>query len=393
MKCLLSPNHINFFNFFLLATILIGAQIDCRQSKEIHYDGFKLLRLYTKTLDQLEFLQSLSNEKNQLASIIGSGIDFWSEPKSLNSSIDLMVSPLQEKDLRKALDERQIQTETLMDDVGRIIDMQRSDEETSLFYSRVPNDTVFFQRYQPLSNIYQFLEDLVRANPDICAFETIGRSTEGRALRIVKIGYPGYAKPAIWIDAGIHAREWIAPATATFIINRLIRTKYSDETAELLKEFDFYILPSANPDGYEHSRLFDRFWRKTRSRNSNSILGLFCIGVDPNRNYGFQWKMAGSSSNPCSQTYHGPYPFSEPETKSISDFVYKNRHRVKLFVTLHSYSQLILTPWGWTHELPKAYPDLMRVAEIGATTLRMKYGTDYRYGSSPSILCKQSANH
>lgn len=48
---------------------------------------------------------------------------------------------------------------------------------------------------------------------------------------------------------------------------------------------------------------------------------------------------------------------------------------------------------GWTHELPKAYPDLMRVAEIGATTLRMKYGTDYRYGSSPSILCKQSANH
>ncbi|KPM10217.1 zinc carboxypeptidase A 1-like protein [Sarcoptes scabiei] len=102
-----------------VATILIGAQIDCRQSKEIHYDGFKLLRLYTKTLDQLEFLQSLSNEKNQLASMIGSGIDFWSEPKSLNSSIDLMVSPLQEKDLRKALDERQIQTETLMDDVGR----------------------------------------------------------------------------------------------------------------------------------------------------------------------------------------------------------------------------------------------------------------------------------
>ncbi|KPM08354.1 Carboxypeptidase O Precursor (CPO)-like protein [Sarcoptes scabiei] len=39
---------------------------------------------------------------------------------------------------------------------------------------------------------------------------------------------------------------------------------------------------------------------------------------------------------------------------------------------------------GWTHELPKAYPDLMRVAEIGATTLRMKYGTDYRYGSSPN---------
>ena len=39
-----------------------------------------------------------------------------------------------------------------------------------------------------------------------------------------------------------------------------------------------YILPVANPDGYEYTKT-DRFWRKTRSPNEGSI----CIGTDPNR--------------------------------------------------------------------------------------------------------------
>lgn len=60
--------------------------------------------------------------------------------------------------------------------------------------------------------------------------ETIGKSGEGRAIKIIKIGYPpatGQNKSIIWIDAGIHAREWIAPATATYIISRVCFGRYS----------------------------------------------------------------------------------------------------------------------------------------------------------------------
>ena len=211
-------------------------------------------------------------------------------------------------------------------------------------------------------------------------------------MRVMKIGKKDQAKdakekPIIWIDAGIHAREWIAPATALYIINRLTDSEDDPEVLPLLEKFDFHVLSSANPDGYEFSRNFDRFWRKTRSRNQ-AFLRIFCVGVDPNRNYGFQWKKAGSSTNPCSNIYHGPYPFSEPETKSIAEHVLKNKDNIKLFISLHSYSQLILTPWGWTKEHPQTYADLMRVAQVGARALKMRFGTEYDFGPSSNVLCK-----
>ena len=82
--------------------------------------------------------------------------------------------------------------------------------------------------------------------------------------------------------SGIHAREWIAPAMATYIMRELVErnaTKYIDN-------LNIHILPSANPDGYEHSRNSDRLWRKTRS-STGSILG--CKGVDGNRNWDFHF--------------------------------------------------------------------------------------------------------
>lgn len=61
-------------------------------------------------------------------------------------------------------------------------------------------------------------------------------------------------KDAIWIDGGIHAREWIAPAVALNIINELIASNHNDSTSKnLLDSIDWYILPVMNPDGYEHS--------------------------------------------------------------------------------------------------------------------------------------------
>ncbi|KAH9529559.1 Sodium-dependent noradrenaline transporter [Dermatophagoides farinae] len=353
--------------------------------KEIAYDGYKVFRVRAENIDQLLYLRQLSDDVEK----VDLKIDFWSMPNSLNSSIDLMVSPELGNDLQTILAKQNIKAETLINDVGRMVEMQRDNVEDSLFYSGFPNDTVFFQRYQPLSNIISFLDDLIRSNQDVSSMETIGKSGEGRAIKIIKIGYPpatGQNKSIIWIDAGIHAREWIAPATATYIISRLIREKDEEEISKMLKTFDFHILPSANPDGYEYSRLFDRFWRKTRSRNAGTFLGFFCVGVDPNRNYGYQWSRTGSSGNPCSNTYHGPRPFSEPETAAIASYVMQNKDKIKLFLSLHSYSQLILTPWGWTKDLPKDHADMMRMAEIASRAFKMRYGTEYRYGSSTSLL-------
>ena len=80
----------------------------------------------------------------------------------------------------------------------------------------------------------------------------IGISTEGRPLRIIKIGRPHRfrgKKPAVWIDGGIHAMEWISPAAVLYMINQLVENYASRQNEIIVDNFDVYILPSANPDG------------------------------------------------------------------------------------------------------------------------------------------------
>ena len=97
-------------------------------------------------------------------------------------------------------------------------------------------------------------------------------------------------KPAMWIDSGIHAREWIAPAVGTWMLNQLVEN--SADHPELLDSLDWccpalivfslissnsndihnrYFLPSHNPDGYHKSQEEDRMWRKTTTHYDNDL--------------------------------------------------------------------------------------------------------------------------
>ena len=76
----------------------------------------------------------------------------------------------------------------------------------------------------------------------------------------------------------------------------------------------------------------------------------------------------GASSWPCSYTFAGDEPFSEQETRAVRDFLLTYRGRWQAFVTIHSYGQYWMSPWGYTKELPDDYQDL-----VSATTLSVKY--------------------
>ena len=60
----------------------------------------------------------------------------------------------------------------------------------------------------------------------------------------------GPGAPNVFLEAGIHAREWIAPAVATFLIRELVED-YS-EHPDYLDKLNWYFIPSANPDGYTY---------------------------------------------------------------------------------------------------------------------------------------------
>lgn len=102
--------------------------------------------------------------------------------------------------------------------------------------------------YHRLDDIYGYLNYLADNYPQNVQLVSIGSSSEGRPLYVVRISSSssGQSKPAIWIDGGIHAREWISPAVATYIIRQLVEVR---ENQNLLSDVDWYIMPVMNPDG------------------------------------------------------------------------------------------------------------------------------------------------
>jgi len=213
----------------------------------------------------------------------------------------------------------------------------------------------------------------------------IGKSSEGRPLIVARVGTGQNEKPAVFIDGGIHAREWASPAAVTFLLHKMVENQ--GDYDNILNRFTVYILPMANPDGYEYSRNHDRMWRKTRSKSGvKNLFGQECHGVDPNRNFGYFWGGYGASDNPCKETFRGKSAFSIPETRAIRDFLLQTKADFKLYLTFHTYGQYILYPWGYDALDTRDVRDLKRVGEATGNALRRQNGVKYEVGSAAKML-------
>ena len=191
--------------------------------------------------------------------------------------------------------------------------------------------------YQPLDQIYDFLEKLNRYD-HVTVFD-IGHTHLGKPIKAIEIKGNPIDNKFVWIDGTTHAREWITPSVVLFIIEKAI--------AEKVKA-NFIIVPVINPDGYEYTWIVDRLWRKNLRPGLSQTLNKECIGVDLNRNYDINFGGLGSSNNPCSALYQGPSPFSEPETVAIGRLIWSLKHQIKLFLSLHSFNELWACPNAYT---------------------------------------------
>lgn len=106
--------------------------------------------------------------------------------------------------------------------------------------------------YYSTNQIYAWLDELVGRYPNVLTKTVYGQSFEGRDLVAVKLSQKAN-NPGIFIEANIHAREWIASATATWLLNELL-TSTSASVVDLAQNYDWYFIVMANPDGYEFSR-------------------------------------------------------------------------------------------------------------------------------------------
>ena len=97
-----------------------------------------------------------------------------------------------------------------------------------------------------------YLQCLASRYSDNCETIDIGNSTEGRPIKVIKISSPsldGSVKPAIWIDGGIHAREWISPSSVEYLVYQLVENFQLPQNKRMVDNFDIYVLPIMNPDG------------------------------------------------------------------------------------------------------------------------------------------------
>lgn len=240
-------------------------------------------------------------------------------------------------------------------------------------------------QYQSFATISAWLNCMATKFSDKMSLIHIGKSTEGRDLKVVKIGNKDSNKPSVFIDGGIHAREWVSPASVAYLIHRMVETE--GEYDSLLDKFNVYLLPMVNPDGYEYSRNHDRMWRKTRSKTGGkNLFGQECHGVDPNRNFGYHWGGYGASDDPCKETYRGSHAFSEPETLAMKNFLLSEKANFQLYLTFHSYGQYILYPWGYDKLDTRDWRDLKRVGDVTGRALNKLNGVNYQIGSAAKML-------
>jgi len=160
-----------------------------------------------------------------------------------------------------------------------------------------------------------------------------------------------------------------------------------DEITRLVDQIEWTIIPVLNPDGYVYTWSTDRMWRKNRRVNTGSA----CRGVDNNRNWDFHWGEGGSSANPCAEDFRGPRGFSEPEETAIANFI-RGLSNVKGYIDFHAYSQLWMTPWGYTTALPSDYNTQIACSRAAADALRAVYGTTYRVGPIATTIYPASGS-
>jgi hypothetical protein len=198
-------------------------------------------------------------------------------------------------------------------------------------------------------------------NPQVAKLVKLGTTVQGREILAVKLtqgarGQADGSRPAVLYSATQHAREWIATEMDRRLMNWYVDQwrANNSQVKDLLKSTELWFMPVANPDGYQYTFDHERLWRKNLRDNDKNGQITVGDGVDPNRNFPNHWGYdnEGSSSITSSDTYRGPEPMSEPETKAMVRLL--DRIKFKFQVNYHSNGQWLLYPEGWQIGTPTA---------------------------------------
>ncbi|VEN44966.1 unnamed protein product [Callosobruchus maculatus] len=327
---------------------------------QVRYDNHAVYRVTPKTRQHVEVLKYLEKE---------GWIDFWTPLRSNAYPVDIMVAPGVKRNLEIMLEDYGIDTTNLISNVQEVID-----EQKGLTKSR----SLDWNNYYTLTEIQNWVYKLSENYVNIVTVDNV-KSYEKRNVTIVKVSFNSSATEAVFIESNIHAREWISSAVSTYILSEILNST-EPRIVELRNKYNWYFVPVVNPDGFAYSHEHDRLWRKTRKPYGG------CFGADPNRNWDNHWNEFGADDNPCSEIYSGPKPFSEQCAKNLAEYLTNIPEKIRTYISFHSFSQLILIPYGYTTEHLENYDQVYNISFNAAEVLKSRYGTSYTVGTITDVI-------
>ncbi|CAG4956773.1 unnamed protein product [Parnassius apollo] len=197
-----------------------------------------------------------------------------------------------------------------------------------------------WKNYHRLNVIYDFMDNLARECPSLCTVCTIGRTVEGRDIRLLKISNGRCNNAGVWLDGATHPREWISTAVVTYVADQLVRN--FDQHPEFITNKDCY------------------GWGERGEE--------------------------GSSEDPGNIFYRGPEPFSEPETCAIRNAICESDTKFKVFLSFHSYGEVIIFPWGYTSDPCPDYVQMLEAGTAMAKAIQKASGHTYKVGSTKDLM-------
>jgi len=347
-----------------MKVLIILALVALATAYVVDYTGYKVVSVTPGSDVEVRYLMSLHDRLD---------LDFWVRSGQVGTPADIMAAPHVADQLIKEFDTRGMTYTITHNNLQEAIDWETMMHNKVVKENQLKGVEFAFNQYHSTDEIHAFMDELASQHDDVTT-KVLGESVEGRELKQILIG--DGSKPVIFYDCQVHAREWIAAALCTWVVNEVLTGNNG-----LKDKFDFAMVIPANVDGYEYTRSDDRMWRKNRAHNQGSS----CRGVDPNRNFDSNHCGSGSSTNPCSDTYCGPSPFSEPMTKVLHDSI-KSFSNVAFAYSLHSYSQLILSPYGYTYDHPADYSAMKASMDAASSALTDTHGKSYTHGATAETI-------
>ncbi|KAJ3301965.1 Carboxypeptidase A4 [Kappamyces sp. JEL0829] len=353
----------------------------------VSFSNHKVYQVQVSSAAQAAVLRSLEDDAS---------IDLWSTYPGRTKPVLYSVAPEAQESVLWEMARNGLVPKVVHHDLQALIDAQQDAEEPQPAGHQHPlvvekdKWASHHTKYHTYPDIVAFYSHLAKEFPHLVEPFSIGTTYEGRDIQgwRLKGANATDSTPEFLYHGAIHAREWIGPAMLQYVSQELLQGYGTNpELTTLLDTFTFAIVPVLNVDGFFYTHKTNRMWRKNREPTDS----FFCIGTDCNRNWDAGWSGPGASSNPCSDAYYGPSPFSAPESRAVSNYI--KEKKPLSYIDWHAFSQLFMYPYGYDcNKHSKMEPVWHKVSTAAVAAIKKPYKTSFTAGPICSTIYEASGS-